>query len=346
MAMLAGGLLLGAIAFAGLYFHYTAWADTLVLEADQSRTVVIERNTSWPGVIAALSEARLVKRPMYFDYWGRKQGLSGAVRAGTFRLAGPMRLEELDAELRRGGMAEEVTVTFPEGFTIFHVAERVESSGLASREDFLRAARDPDTLLAAGIEAESFEGYLFPDTYRFEQGTSAAAIVLRMHRRWKGVWEELKSRHAHSIEALGEQYKFGQHELVILASLVERETGVDDERALVSRVFLNRLDLNMRLQTDPTCVYGEETYMLVPTPAMCRDPLNRYSTYVIHGLTPGPIANPGRASLDAALAPSTQPDANKLLYFVSRRDGTGRHHFSKNYDEHRQAIRRYLKSGK
>lgn len=345
-SLLAVTLLLGVIGAAGLYLHYSAYVNMPVLREGESRTLVIPANTAWPQVVTILEESRLVKRPSYFDYWGKKRGLPAAVRAGTFQLAGPMTLEDLEAELRRGGLAKDVLLQVPEGFTIFHIADRLEQIGLVSREDFLRAARDKEMLAAAGIEADSFEGYLFPDSYRFKQGTSARAIAEKMHAQWKAMWEGIKSRHADRLAWLAEQYDFSEHEVVILASLIERETSVNDERTLISRVFLNRLDKNMRLQTDPTCVYGEETYREIPHPRYCRDPLNRYSTYVIYGLPPGPIANPGLASLEAALLPSEAPEAKEYLFFVARRDGTRRHHFTKTFGEHNKAVNKYLKQGK
>ncbi|MFU8804518.1 MAG: endolytic transglycosylase MltG [Bradymonadaceae bacterium] len=331
----------GAASALALYLHYEAYLETPILSEGQERTIVIPPNTAWPRVVEILEEAHLVRRPLYFQYWSRETGLASQVKAGTFWFEGPLSLDDLAAALREGGRAAEVTVTFPEGFTIFHMADRLEGMGLMSREEFLRAARDGEALAEAGLDAESFEGYLFPDTYRFRQGMSGSAVVGRLHAQWQQVWEELLEANRESFDALAAQYEFGVHEVVTMASLVERETNSNAERDLVSRVFFNRLDRNMRLQTDPTCVYGEETYMLVPTPQHCRDPLNRYSTYVIDGLTPGPIANPGRESLEAALVPSTRPEALEYIFFVSRRDGT--HHFTRTYQEHRQAIRRFLK---
>lgn len=345
LAFLVGAMVIGTIALGGVYLHYSAYVKMPVLREGESKTLVIPKNTSWPQVVEILEETQLVTRGKYFDYWGKKRGLPRAVRAGSFLLAGPMTLEDLEVELRRGGMAKEILLRVPEGFTIFHIADRIEQLGLASREDFLRAARDEEMLSAAEINADSFEGYLFPDSYRFVQGTSARGIVERMHAQWKSVWSEIKDRHADQLEVLGQGYGFSEHDVVILASLVERETSVNDERSLVSRVFLNRLDIKMKLQTDPTCVYGEETYREIPHPRYCRDALNRYSTYVIDGLPPGPIANPGRASLEAALVPSELPEAREYLFFVARRDGTARHHFTKTFGEHKKAVRRYLIKG-
>lgn len=343
--LLAVGLAVGVIGgvAAGLVAaDYRQFQSELVLEEGEVATLVIPRNTSWPGVVERVTESGLVGSHYYFDFWGRQNGLAERVRAGTILLEGPVTLEELAAALRQGGTADEVQITFPEGLTIFHMADRVEAAGLAERGDFLRLARDPERFDIEGEGVETLEGYLYPDTYRFSQGSSAQHIIERMVRRWRETSEPLFEEHQEAFQQLADEYELTRHDIVTLASLIERETGVTDERDLISRVFYNRLDLGMRLQTDPTCVYGENTYADIPTPAHCRDPLNRYSTYVITGLPPGPIANPGRASLEAALNPSDLEEAHEYLFFVARRDGSGSHYFSRTYDEHRRAIQRYL----
>lgn len=338
VALAVAMMVLGAV-----YLHYRSYVRAPVLDEGDEITVVIPKNTAWPQVVSILERAGLVERSTYFEYWARRRHLPPAVKAGTYELSGPMDLGALSDKLREGGKVDETVVTFPEGLTIFHMADKVERMGLASREEFLRAARDEAALDEAGIEADTFEGYLFPDTYRFRKGTSAAEIIERMHARWRAVWTALTQEHAENKKRLAEKYDFDQHDFVTLASLVQRETSVPAESDMIARVFLNRLDRDMRLQTDPTCVYGEETYDKIPHPKYCKDKLNRYSTYVIDGLPPGPIANPGRVSLQAALDPSQESDAKAYLFFVARRDGTMRHYFSKTFAEHKKAIRRFLK---
>ncbi|MFP4596661.1 MAG: endolytic transglycosylase MltG [Persicimonas sp.] len=328
---------------AAFYVHYRSYIDRDVLDEGESKTLVIPKNTAWPEVVSILRDTRLVERPTYFEYWARRKHLPAAVKAGTYELSGPLDLQGLADELRQGGLVDETEVIFREGLTIFHMADLVDEMGLADRQDFLRAARNTDELAAAGIQADSFEGYLFPDSYRFRKGTSATEIVRKMHGRWQAVWMSLEEQYAEGIETLEEDYDFDRHDIVTLASIVERETGAGAERETIARVFLNRIDRDMRLQTDPTCVYGEDTYKEVPRPKYCKDPLNRYSTYIIDGLPPGPIANPGRASMAAALNPSTEPEATRYLFFVARRDGTQRHYFSKTFAEHKRAIRRFLR---
>jgi UPF0755 protein len=343
LRLCAVGLVVAIVVLSGLYLHYRSFVRAPALDQGERVTLVIPKNTAWPQVVTLLERANLVDRVTYFEYWARRRHLPAAVKAGTYELEGPLSLADLDKHLREGGRVDETRVTFHEGLTIFHMADRVEEQGLVARDDFLRAARDEQALQKAGLDADSFEGYLFPDTYRFRKGTSAEEIISRMHGRWQAVWMALEQQHAEQKAALEEAYDFDRHDIVTLASIVERETSVDQERDVIARVFLNRIDRDMRLQTDPTCVYGEETYDEVPRPKHCKDPLNRYSTYVIDGLPPGPISNPGRASMAAALSPSAKPEAKGYLFFVARRDGTLRHYFSKTFAEHKRAIRRFLR---
>lgn len=330
--------ILGAI---GVAAHYGLWTQHDVL-GDEEITIVIPRGTSWSEVIDILAEADVVTRPTYFDIWGRRDGLPARVKAGSYRLEGPMGLDELADALEEGGRVEEVQITIPEGFSIFAMAELFAEQGLASREKFLEAARDSAALADAGIEGDSFEGYLFPDTYRFTHGTTSEAIVERLHGRFVEVWGELKTEHAEALKARLEEHEMDTYDLVTLASIVERESGAATERPLVARVFYNRLEKGMRLQSDPTCVYSEDRWDEVPTPQDCKEPLNRYSTYVIDGLPPGPIANPGREALEAAIVPAEGEEAAEYLYFVARRDGSGSHQFSRTLEEHNEAVRKFL----
>ncbi len=328
---------------AALGIHYYAWTSTALLDESDAVTLVIPDNTTWDGVVEILADHGLVTRPLYFQLWARNRELPPNVKSGAYLFQGPLSLEDLDRALRKGGAVEEVSLTVPEGFTIFHIADRVERIGLASRASFLAAARDPEALQEAGIQGESFEGYLFPDTYRFVKGTPADLIVQKLHDRHTEVVAELSTAHPDAIETLGSKYAFDMHSIVTMASIVEKESSGTSEQPIIARVFYNRLDRDMKLQTDPTCVYGEQTYKEVPHPRYCKDPLNRYSTYVIEGLPPGPISNPGRGALEAALQPDESEDARAYLFFVARRDGSRGHHFSKTYREHKAAIRKFLK---
>lgn len=319
-----------------------AFLERPVVEADQSVVVAIPPGSSWKQVVKILDEHGLLHRPMYFDIWARRHGLPNRVKAGRLTFTGPLDLAAFAAVLEKGGDADEISVTIPEGYSIFHIADRLEAQNIVSRAQFLRAARDREFLAEHKIPGESAEGYLFPDTYRFRLGVTAPEIVQAMVQRHEKVWTDLLANHPGKLEGLA-KLDLTERDIVTLASLIEKESGARSERPKIARVFLNRLAKKMRLQTDPTCVYAEDTYREVPHPKYCKDPLNRYSTYVIDGLPPGPIANPGRSSLEAALMPSQAPQDFEMLYFVARRDGSGTHYFSRTYDEHRKAVNTYLK---
>lgn len=323
--------------------HYQAFEEARVLESGEATTLEIPSNTSWPGVVDLVEREGVVDSGLFFDVWGRRTGLAEEVRAGTLYLEGPLTLDEFGDLLRRGGLAEDLAVTLPEGLTIFEVAARLEEAGVSDYDQALDSLRRTDGYEWLPERAESLEGYLFPDTYRFADGVSIRVVVDRLLERWEEVAGRLFEEYEDEFRHLRREFGFDRHDVVIMASIIERETSVGGERDVISRVFYNRLQRGMLLQTDPTCVYGEDTFDLQPTPAHCRDPDNRYSTYVVEGLPPGPIANPGVASLEAALVPSDDPEAREYLYFVSRNDGSGEHYFSTNYAEHRRAIDRFLR---
>lgn len=340
--LLITGVLAGATAAYLGYRDYEEFQDQLILESGQSETLTIPPDTAWPGVVERVAAAGLVERELYFDIWGRRTGLADQARAGTFYLQGPLSLDELAQVLRRGGRAEDVEVTFREGLTIFDYADAYEQAGLGERAAFLEVAGRPERYDWASDRKETLEGYLYPETYRFAAGAPPEVVIDRLVEQWRAEVEPLFDEHSEAFENLRERYDMDRHDLVIMASLIERETSVDSERDIISRVFYNRLERGMQLQTDPTCVYGESTYGQVPTPDLCRDPLNRYSTYVIAGLPPGPIASPSVASVEAALQPSEDPEVQDYLFFVARRDGSGEHYFTTNYRDHRRAIERFL----
>jgi len=244
-------------------------------------------------------------------------------------------------------------VVIPEGLHRFAVAERLEGARVCAREAFLAASVDPMLLEALDVPAppgatpESAEGFLFPATYEIPVDTPAPDVVRRLVGESHTRWTRVARTHAEGIARLERDLGWGRREIVTLASMVEKETGAAEERPLVAAVFLNRLRdpafTPKLLQSDPTAGYGcVRDRSVAPscagyegrvTGAMNRDRLNAYSTYVREGLPPGPIANPGEASIAAVLAPA---DAG-YLYFVA--SGQGRHRFSTTYDDHRRAIR-------
>jgi UPF0755 protein len=215
----------------------------------------------------------------------------------------------------------------PEGTNVAQVGEIVERAGLSSKEAFIEAACDPHLAEALGIEGRSLEGYLFPETYHFHKGVTPEQMIRKMVSQFHVVFN---SRWI----ARAKEQGFSVHEVVTLASIVEKETAKSDERPLIASVFLNRLKKRMRLESDPTVIYGIENFdgNITRKDLQSNTP---YNTYRIKGLPPGPISNPGKASMEAVLYPTNEP----YLYFVSKNDGS--HHFSSTFSEHRRMVRKY-----
>jgi UPF0755 protein len=217
-------------------------------------------------------------------------------------------------------------VTIPEGFSAGQIAELLEEKKFGGRDVFMAAMRDPSLLSEHELPSSGIEGYLFPDTYAWEWAMEPAEIVGAMLRRFQRESAELREQR---ITA-----GLTEHEMVTLASVIERETAKTDERTLISGVFHNRLRIGMPLQSDPTVLYSVGRTAGRLRRADLENP-SPYNTYVHRGLPPGPIASPGSAALRAAIAPAE----TSALYFVSRNDGS--HQFSNSLAEHNRAVNRF-----
>ncbi|MBX3023843.1 endolytic transglycosylase MltG [bacterium] len=287
--------------------------------------VIVPSGESFRAVADRLYAAGVIAHPLLLRAYARAVGLDRTARCGEFRFAEPISPVAVLALLQSASDAAR-QVTIPEGFTAEQVAATLEERGYGGRDAFRCAMEDPALLLELRLPATGVEGFLFPDTYVFDASAGPADIVRVMVGRFRAQTADLAARR----EAMG----LSEAAMVTLASVIEKETGQADERPLISGVFHNRLRLGMLLQSDPTVIYGRGNG---------RAPLTRadlaseqpYNTYVHRGLPPGPIANPGRAALAAAVAPAT----TNALYFVSRNDGS--HVFSDTLDDHNRAVRRF-----
>jgi UPF0755 protein len=254
-------------------------------------------------------------------------GQSRNLRAGEYRFDRPMTPVEVIDRLARGDVYTR-SITFPEGLTIQEMARLYEMREFGTASEFVEAARNAALINDLDPEARDLEGYLFPDTYALPRGTPAARLVGLMVDRFRASYPE---------EARAAAGEMTTREVVTLASLVEKETGKAEERQLVAAVYRNRLRIGMPMQADPTVVYAlmrAGTY----NGNIRRDDLSMdspYNTYRYPGLPPGPIAAPGKASLDAALMPADVP----YLYFVSRNDGS--HVFAQTLAEHNRNVREF-----
>ena len=250
------------------------------------------------------------------------------LQAGEYRFATAQTPWQVFEEIRRGEVFyEEVTV--PEGSNMFDIAALLDGLDMVKGDTFLKVAEKPDMIRDLDPVTPNLEGYLFPSTYRMTRSTTAAQLCRAMTGEFRKKWA--------SIGGLAQRTE--THKLVTLASLVEKESAIPQERPIVASVFLNRLRINMPLQCDPSTVYAaliENKYRGVIHRSDLAS-VNPYNTYAHAGLPPGPIANPGIQSLQAALHPAT----TDYIYFVAKPDGSGTHHFSATLSEHDKAVSAY-----
>jgi UPF0755 protein len=293
----------------------------------EEKVFVVRTGLSLKEITSELQQRQLIKNETLFMLWARLMGYSRQIKAGEYALSPTMSPVEILEKLRRGIIMTH-PVTIPEGFNMEQIAVLLEGKGLVEKEAFLGLAREPATVSRLGLSGPSLEGYLYPDTYHFGRDVSTISILETMVNRF---WEVVGPYTA-SLEKTGLEME----EVVILASIVEKETGLAKERPAIASVFLNRLKRGMRLASDPTVIYGLDGF----DGNLTKDDLSKktpYNTYVIRGLPPGPIANPGLESIKAVIF----PDETDYLYFVSKNDGS--HYFSKTLSEHNRAVETYQK---
>lgn len=316
------------------------------------REVAVElpAGASIDEVAFRLERAGVLASPRVFAFYMRLLGADEHLREGRVLLRDDMTVGEVARRIALGLGAAHVRVTIPEGFHRFDVAKRLAAYGVIDEDEFERATEDRALLEELEITGPSAEGYLFPDTYEFGDDATAEDVVRVMTRNFRQRVDELLRSHEGALTALSSDLEFGLHEVVILASVVEKEAAIDEERSIIAGVFLNRLRSTTfrprrRLQADPTVSYG---CLVTEAPscagfrgrisrAMLEDSANFYNTYRHGGLPPGPIANPGLASIRAVLAPSS----HDYLYFVAR--GGGRHAFSASLEQHNAKVDRFIR---
>jgi len=291
--------------------------------------VVIPAGASTQGIAERLAAAGLIQRSWSFHLLVRLRGDAGRMKAGRYKFEGPYSLLDIEQKIVEGDV-ERREITFPEGKSMFDMAEIAMKAGFTSR-GFLSAAKDSGLITDLDPTAQSLEGYLFPETYELKDGSNEAALIADMVKYSRGVFDGLGlGPEGRTIAGL----PLTLAQIVTLASIVELETATPEERPRIAGVFLNRLRLGMRLQTDPTVIYAlklEGKYHgNIHKADLSND--SPYNTYRWVGLPPGPIGSPGRAALNAVL----QPEETDALYFVSRNDGT--HVFSSRLSDHEKAV--------
>ncbi len=317
-------LLAGAAGWAVVDMHRFIHrpADT----TDHQATFVIRAGETFNELAARLKDEGVISSAARFKLYSRLTRSDKHLKAGEYRLSAAMTpVQILDMLVQ--GKSILYRLTIPEGYTIQQIAEEVARQNLGTAEDIIKLATDSAAARSFGIEAQTLEGYLFPDTYYFSKDAGPKKIIAKMverfHSQFQPAWEQR-----------AKELNFSVHQIVTLASIIEKETGAPSERPIIASVFHNRLKKRMRLESDPTVIYGIPNFdgNIKRHHLQTRTP---YNTYKIRGLPPGPIANPGSASIEAAL----YPDQTDFLYFVAKKDGT--HYFSKNIKDHNRAVRKY-----
>jgi len=313
----------GAVAFIMDLYEY---ARTPIDPAGHEQIVSIPPGKGFYDIASRLQSAGIISDSTKFGRFARIKGSDKKIRAGEYALSPAMTSEAILNTLVNGKVRLH-QITIPEGYTVEQIAGLLQEAGLADKSRFITAASEPERVRKAGFEGPTFEGYLFPDTYYFPKDETIDTIIDTMVDRFRSVFiPDWRNR--------AKEMGFSVHEIVTLASIIEKETGAASERELISSVFHNRLKKRMRLESDPTVIYGIKDF----NGNLTRKDLKthtKYNTYRIKGLPPGPIANPGQAALHAALFPAD----TEYLYFVSKKDTT--HHFSTNFTDHNQAVRKY-----
>ncbi len=308
-----------------------AWFATLpppgAPAADEVVEIVVPAGAGALSIGRQLHDEGLVRFPRLFALAARARGVEGSLKAGRYQFSGGAGWEEILDAMARG---EVVTypLTVPEGFTVRELAPRVAEATGTTADSVRRLAMDSAFVAESGVPGPTLEGYLFPETYRFAEGVDPATVLLEMTGRYQAYWTPERRARLDSLE-------LDERGLVTLASIVEEEARIGEERPVIAGVYTNRLEIGMLLQADPTVQYalGEprERLLYADIDRVADDP---YNTYTHAGLPPGPISSPGAAALDAALYPADVP----YLFFVAEPDGS--HAFTRTAREHINAKNR------
>lgn len=309
-----------------LVFDLFRYAKMPATTDQREKVFLVHRGQNFNTTSSRLYKIGVINNLVKFRLLGRIKGYDKRIKAGEYLLFSSMSPNEI-LEKMVNGKVRLYKLTIPEGYNLRQIASIAAQAGLVTEEFFLEVATDSSMVHKMGIDANSFEGYLFPDTYFFPKGLTPKKIIAAMlNRFWFIFTQEWKKQ----AQILG----FSIHQVVTLASIIEKETGYKGERPIISSVFHNRLKKRMRLDSDPTVIYGIKDFNgnITKKHLRTRTP---YNTYRIKGLPLGPIASPGFKSIEAALYPAD----TRFLFFVSKKDTT--HEFSTNIKDHNRAVRKY-----
>lgn len=289
--------------------------------------VEIAKGSGLSGISKKLLESGVIANDKLFIFYVMKEGWQDDLKAGEYKFEKGATMAQVVSKIVNGDV-ELNRVTIPEGLTVKEIAKLLDEKGVVSELDFIEETQNKELIEELlGPDANSFEGYLFPETYSYSKSLTSKEFIVLMVERFNAIYEPLSDQR--------KKVNLTDREILTLASIIEKETGAAFERPIISAVFHNRLRIGMKLDSDPTVIYGMgDSYNGNLTRKNLRDH-TEYNTYVIKGLPPGPIANPGKESILAVLNPA---DVN-YLFFVSKGDGT--HYFSTSFREHQNAVNKY-----
>jgi UPF0755 protein len=323
------GLLLGvAVPISRMAFFAFIPFET---NSEEAKVIQVQKGQNPNDITKLLVSNGIISDGKTFIWLGRIARQWKYIKAGEYQVSPNMSPLEIFSILTSGvSVAHPITVR--EGENMYEVADDLVSKGLVDRGQFIHLCTDTTFMKSLGIFKETppptLEGYLFPETYFFNKTMSANDLIRQMVRHFSSYWGKAQDERA-------QQLGMTRHQVLTLASIIEKETGAPEERPIISSVFHNRLEKGMRLQSDPTTIYGMWERYEGKIHRSDLNAKNAYNTYAIQALPAGPIANPGREAIQAALFPTQ----SAFLYFVSHNDGT--HEFSRTLEEHNRAVKKY-----
>lgn len=366
LAIVLGSLVLIA-GLAGWFIHRAlSYPDERHAGSGREIEVEIKSGMSFPTVAATLAERGVIDKPTWFRLYAMWEGKTTSVKPGKYLITDDKSPAQVLEILTKGVKEQTVRVTLPEGKTMLEFFALLDAAKVASATELEALARDKELLGRYAITGDSVEGYLFPDTYQFRVGEKPQAVIERLINRHREVWNELVTKHPRDTAKLKDKLGWSDRDILTMASIVEKEAIEASERPRIAQVFINRLSSPSfkpkKLQTDPTIRYGctvpvqrsaacvawHEPCLKAGKPMGCDrlrraqldDRDNPYNTYAHEGLPPGPIANPGRASIEATLS----PDGSDYFFFVATEKGSRKHAFARTAAEHERNVRKYVRS--
>ncbi|MCX5741272.1 MAG: endolytic transglycosylase MltG [Proteobacteria bacterium] len=354
LAIIVGILVIAVVLIAVFVNRALAYPDERHAGTGKAIAIEIKPGTSFPTVAAMLADKGIIAKPTWFRMYAMWKGDTTNIKTGKYAIDDTKTPEEVLAILVAGVKEKTAKVTLPEGQNMLEYFEKIAAAQIADAKELEALARDRDFLQRHGIAGDSVEGFLFPDTYDFRVGEKPKVVLERLITHHQEVWNAAAKKHARDLAKLKDRLTWTDRDVLVLASIVEKEAVEPAERPRIAQVFVNRLAFSSfashKLETDPTIRYG--CMVPVQKSAACAawdkgdrlhreqldDADNPYNTYQHKGLPPGPISNPGRSSIEAAMT----PDGSEYLYFVATSKNSRSHAFAKSYDEHKRNVDKYL----